>query len=246
MKQLYLFDVDGVLCDRGQKIDPSFHQWFSQFVEGKDFFFITGSGRDKTIDQLGQDIVSKCRISYHCMGNNIWIDNREVSINQFTLKNEELLFLEDVVKEHSFARKTGSHIEYRKGSVNFSIVGKNASTEDRKLYANYDKAFNDRIRIIKQIHKHFPRFDAYLGGDVSIDICLQGCNKSQILTMLVPYDRLYFFGDRCYDYGIDNPIAKYFTEKSIEDVKNNVSHHPWEYFQIDNGYMQTWDILKLL
>ena len=219
MKQIFLFDVDGVLCDRGQKIDPAFHGWFSQFIRDKEFFFVTGSGREKTIEQLGVDLVNKCRISFHCMGNNIWIDNREISINQFVLKHEELHFLESLVNNHFFAKKTGSHIEYRKGSVNFSIVGKNASLEDRKLYSNFDKAFSDRLNIIKEITTKFPRLEAYLGGDVSIDICLQGCNKSQITTMLPPNDKIYFFGDRCYEYGIDYPIAKYFTKMSIEDLQ---------------------------
>ena len=247
MKQIFLFDVDGVLCDRGQKIDPSFQLWFKQFIEGKDFFFVTGSGREKTIEQLGNEIVDKCRISYHCMGNNIWIDGREISVNQFVLKKEELELLENLVNNHNFPKKTGSHIDYRKGSINFSIVGRNASIEDRKIYMHFDKVFNDRIRIIDKITKKFPRLEAYLGGDVSVDICLQGGNKSQVMQMLPPYDKIYFFGDRCDKLGIDYPLTKYFTKMTLDQLQSSdAKRYPYEYFQIDKGYMQTWDILKVI
>lgn len=247
MKQIFLFDVDGVLCDRGQKIDPSFQDWFKQFIEGKDFFFVTGSSREKTIEQLGNEIVEKCRISYHCMGNNIWIDGREICINQFVLKKEELEYLENLANNHFFPKKKGPHIDYRKGSVNFSIVGRDASIEDRKQYTQLDKVSNDRIKIIEKFTKKFPRLEAYLGGDVSIDICLQGANKSQVMEMLPPYDKIYFFGDRCYRLGIDYPLTKYFTKMTVKQVQSSdEKRYPYEYFQINEGYMQTWDILKVL
>lgn len=246
MNSIFLFDVDGVLCDRGQKIDPQFKHWFTQFISNKEFCFITGSNREKTIEQLGKDLTDKCKISFHCMGNNIWIDGFEKSINQFILKPEELDFLETLVKEHPFSKKFGPHIDIRKGSVNFSIVGKNASEEDRNLYSRFDKLFNDRINIIKKFTRMFPRFDAYLGGEVSIDICLTTCNKSQVMSLLPPHDKLYFFGDRCYEYGIDSPLSHFFTKLTKDDVVANIERYPWEYFQIDNGFQETWDILKVL
>lgn len=246
MKEVFLFDVDGVLCDRGQKIDPEFKQWFLDFISNREFCFITGSNREKTIEQLGQDLVDKCRISFHCMGNNIWIDGRERSINQFFLKSEELDYLENLVKQHTFTKKFGPHIEIRKGSINFSIPGKGASEADRKLYSKFDNAFKDRITIIKKFTKMFPRFEAYLGGEVSIDICLAGCNKSQIMSLLPPWNKLYFFGDRCEEYGIDFPLTRNFAKMTKDDVVENKKRYVWEYFQIDNGYHETWDILKVL
>lgn len=249
MNTLFLFDVDGVLCDRGQKIDLEFKQWFTNWTEHKQFFFLTGSGREKTIDQLGSDLVYKTRISYHCMGNNIWIDDKEVCINQFTLTDKELQFMEDYVRRSSFPKKTGYHIDVRKGSVNFSVVGRNATEDDRRMYVAHDKVYQDRKTFIRLFTQKFPRFEAYLGGDVSVDICLESCNKQQVLTLLMPNDKLYFFGDRCYPLGIDYPLASKFQENTLENVKNANSSdnmYKWQYFQINNGYKQTWEILKYL
>jgi hydroxymethylpyrimidine pyrophosphatase-like HAD family hydrolase len=247
MNILYIFDVDGVICDRGQKIEPEFKQWFLDWTNNRNFYYLTGSGREKTIDQLGNDLVTKTRISYHCLANNIWIDDREVCINQFTLKNDELDFLEDYVKNSTFGTKTGHHIDFRKGSINFSVVGKNASESARKSYQLFDETNKDREKFIKLFTAKFPRFEAYKGGDVSVDICLHSCNKSQVLTLLPPHDKLFFFGDRCRYGGIDYPLARMFTEANYQDVQSNINdRYKWKYFQIDNGYKQTWDILKLL
>ena len=247
MNIIYLFDVDGVLCDRGKKIEPDFKQWFLDWTNNKTFYYLTGSGREKTIDQLGNDLVSKTRISYHCLSNNIWIDDREVCINQFTLKSEELDFLEEYIKNSPFGTKTGNHIDFRKGSINFSIVGKNASESARKSYQLFDKTSRDREKFIKLFTAKFPRFEAYQGGDVSVDICLHNCNKSQVLTLLPPCDKLLFFGDRCMPGGIDYPLARMFTPALHDDVTSNVSDkYRWKYFQIDNGCKQTWEILKQL
>ncbi len=246
MKTLYLFDVDGVLCDSGQKINDQFKSWFLSWVQDKQFFFITGSDRSKTIEQLGVDLVQKCTIGYHCLGNNIWIEDKEVSINQFLLKPEELNFLESAVKRSPYTSKTGNHIEYRKGSINFSVVGKNATLEERQRYKFYDKISNERLKIINSFTKQFPRFDAYLGGDISIDICLKGANKFQVLTMLPPNDKLYFFGDRCYPNGIDFPLSQHFTGMTITKIQQSSERYRNEYFQINDGYKETWNILKLL
>jgi len=247
MNIIYLFDVDGVLCDRGQKIQPDFKQWFYDWTNDKTFYYLTGSGREKTIEQLGYDLVTKTRISYHCMSNNIWIDDREISVNQFTLKKEELDFLEEYVKNNPFNIKTGNHIDFRKGSINFSVVGRNASDDARKSYQNYDKLFKDRENFIKFFTARFPRFEAYKGGDVSIDICLHSCNKSQVLTLLPPNDKILFFGDRCLLGGIDHPLARIFTKANYDNVADNLTDiYRWKYFQIDDGYKQTWEILKQL
>lgn len=246
MNNLYIFDVDGVLCNRGENIDTEFKSYFTDWIKGKKFSLLTGSNREKTIHQIGQDLVNQCEISYHCMGNNIWIDNREICINQFVLKKEEYDFLQNYINNHSFPVKTGNHIDIRKGSVNFSIVGRNATTEERKLYISFDKMFGDRLKFIKNFCKKFPRFDAYLGGDISIDICLKGCDKSQILEFCLPFDCLYFFGDRCYPYGIDYPLSRHLTERTLELLQHRAKIYPMNYFQINHGYQQTWEILKHL
>ncbi|NBP58113.1 hypothetical protein EBU71_16570 [bacterium] len=229
----YVFDVDGVLCDRNENINQEFKIWFKDWAKDKEIYFITGSERYRTIEQIGMDLVNFAKISFHCLGNSVWIDGKEFLVNQIKLTQDEYDFLSDQVRLSKFMCKTGNHIELRKGSVNFSIIGKNASRDQRKLYIDYDKIVDERLNIIKEIKNTFPRLDAFLGGDVSIDICLRGADKAQCYN-LISTKILHFFGDRTYPYGIDYPFAKLCTGDCL------FSH------QIDHGYQQTWDILKSL
>lgn len=227
----YVFDVDGVLCDRNENIADDFKIWFYDWAKDKEIYYITGSERHRTIEQIGMDLVNLARISFHCMGNSIWISGKEFLVNQIKPTKEEYDTLVDFINKSKFVCKTGNHIELRRGSINFSIVGRNATREQRKEYVQYDIVTNERLELIRQIKNRFPRLDAFLGGDVSIDICLRGADKSQCYN-LISTRNLHFFGDRTHPYGIDEPFAKICTGDSL------IPH------QIDNGYKQTWEILK--
>ena len=89
------------------------------------------------------------------------------------------------------------------------------------------------MQLVRSIKREFPRLDAFLGGDVSIDICLRGADKAQCHN-LISTRKLHFFGDRTHTHGIDEPFAKLCKGDSL------FSH------QIDHGYKQTWELLKTL
>ena len=52
----YIFDVDGTLTPSRQVIDPSFEAFMIKFFCKHDVYLVTGSDRQKTVDQLGLDI----------------------------------------------------------------------------------------------------------------------------------------------------------------------------------------------
>ena len=223
---IFLFDVDGVICDRGEKINPEFADWLKVFLQDKKFHWITGSVKERTIEQIGKDLYDMCKLSFHCMGNQINIEDEEVLINQFDLTDSEIRFLNDCIASSLFPHKTGNHIEVRKGSVNFSVAGRNASKEVRNMYIEYDNITRERARLVRHIETNIPRFHAYIGGDISIDICLRNCNKSQIINLTG--NPTIFFGDRMESFGIDVPLK----------------HVSYDHHHIKNGYKQTWEILK--
>lgn len=232
---LYAFDIDGVLCDRGEKIDLQFKSWFLNWAKDKKYYIVTGSNREKAIAQVGEDIVLNSQISFHCLGNNIWIQDHEVTVNQFTLTTEENQFLQEQIKNSQFEYKTGNHFDFRKGSINFSIIGKNATQDQRQKYVVYDKNVEERIKVIKNFNYNFPRLEAFIGGDVSIDICLNGSNKQQILQLIdCANNVLHYFGDRCFKFGVDFPIAQ-----ALHKTKH-ACH------QIDNGYIETYAQLNVI
>lgn len=228
----WIFDVDGVLCDTGCKIDPVFRDWFIDWSKDKEYYIITGGARESTIEQVGLDIVNNAKIQAHCMGNHIFIEGREYRLNQFTLNSEEISWLNNFIQESGYQIKTGNHIEQRIGSVNVSVVGRNASIDERNMFIEWDTTHSERTRLATEFVKEFTRFEAYLGGNTSVDICLRGANKGACLSLL-PIQRkdTYFFGDKCFPTGIDYPVSRKLKFGS---------------FQIDNGYNETWERLRTL
>jgi phosphomannomutase len=237
MKIAYLFDVDGVLCDTGCVIDPEFNQFFLDWAKDKDYYLITGGERQSTIDQVGLDIVQQAKIGFHCMGNQIVIDDREYKINQFQLTEPEYWWLENYALESPYPIKTGNNIEKRIGSINYSVLGKNATVEQKKEYFEWDSINKERMSLVKQISNLFPRLEAFIGGNASIDICLHGANKSLCIDMIkMDYQQLIFFGDKCFPYGIDYPIKAMSNSRPKEITVLDIQY----------GYKETCEKLKTL
>lgn len=239
MEDIFIFDVDGVLCDSGQKIEKEFMKYFLNWSKGKNYVLITGSELEKTIEQIGLKIVQKASIVFNCMGNSIYMHGKKTIYNQFTLKEEEYQFLLKKITDSKFPFKTGNHIVQREGSLNFSVVGRNASIEQRTLYKRFDSVNNERQKIVKSFLKRFPRFEAFIGGETSIDICLRGANKGLAYPLIPKVDqsRIYFFADKAYPGGIDEPFAQRVYERNVNE--GHTVYHV-------NGYKETLDILKTL
>ena len=124
------------------------------------------------------------------------------------------------------------------GSYNYSLATRTKNKELRQRYMDHDRLYNERQNFIKQLNDNFPRLDAYAGGSVSIDICLRGANKSQILDLIYTKEeeKIYFFCDQYTKYGIDTPLIN--AMERLGDTG--------QVFKIDNGYKETWEILKTL
>ena len=57
----FIFDVDGTLTDSRQQIDLSFEAYMIKFCCNYDVYIVTGSDREKTVDQLGLDICYRAK-----------------------------------------------------------------------------------------------------------------------------------------------------------------------------------------
>jgi len=230
---VWIFDVDGVLCDTSEQITDEFKVWFIAWAQTKQFVLVTGSHREKTIQQIGPEIVDMAMMSFNCLGNSIWTAGEETLVNQIMLREDETRWLEDVVASSNCPSKTGNHVELRNGSINFSTVGRNASIEQRMQYKQWELTSNERHDIAFKFVKKFTRFEAYIGGDISIDLCLKGANKSQCIDFLPPHllsSNIYFFGDKCGQGGIDEPLATRILARSL---LGDQVHHV-------TGYRDTW------
>jgi hydroxymethylpyrimidine pyrophosphatase-like HAD family hydrolase len=95
--------------------------------------------------------------------------------------------------------------------LNFSIVGRNATTQQREAYATYDAANGERQRIVEKLRKKYPDMDFVIGGAVSIDIFNKGNDKSQVIPRYfedaLKNNNIHFVGDRIAAPGNDSALA---------------------------------------
>ena len=203
----YIFDVDGTLTPSRKQIDSKFWTFFLKFCCSNDVYLVTGSDREKTVEQLGLDICYRAKRVYNCSGCDVY--ERDVNVYRDTWKpsDEVRQFLQDELDYSQFMIRTDPHIEERPGCINFSILGRGANWTEREVYKEWDKDEHERVSIARRFNERFPDLYATVGGQTGLDIAPLGRDKSQILRDFNEDDELHFFGDRMEEGGNDHSLA---------------------------------------
>ncbi len=215
-----IFDVDGTLTAPREKIDKYFLRELEGAAQKHNLFLATGSDYPKTIEQLGVDFVENCiTYSFNCSGNSIWEKGKEIFHNEWVLPLGPKTWLEKALERSACPEKTGFHFDVRPGMLNFSIVGRNANTEQRARYAQYDFDTQERRQLSAEFNALFSdKFDitSQVAGATGFDIYPIGYDKSQILKYFddVP---IVFFGDDTGPGGNDKPLADAIIKRSMHD-----------------------------
>jgi len=227
----YVFDIDGTLTPSRGKMDKEFSNWFEHFATHDAVYLVTGSDRDKTIEQVGNQIYNLSARVYNCSGNDVYQQDQSVYRTDWKLPPEALKWLKITLINSPFSLRTGNHIEERPGCANFSIVGRNCTLGERKMYVKYDELNKEREDIARQFNYVFGPSSvglrAVIGGETGLDIFPIGCDKSQIIKDF-PNEEIIFFGDKMDRDGNDYPLAH---------VNKGTNHHV-------KDWKHTWDILK--
>src|SRR6056297_3214397 len=156
----FIFDVDGTLTPSRQKIDPKFKEWFTEFCISNDVYLVTGSDYAKTQEQLGDRLLQWPLFVFNCSGNEVWAKGELQSKREWTPPQELYNLLQGWLESSKFSIRTGKHFEERTGMINFSIVGRNASIDERKVYVDWDIANRERETIAFQINSQFEDITA--------------------------------------------------------------------------------------
>ena len=211
----FIFDVDGTLTPSRGKIDEKFSQFFFDFCTLNHVYLVTGSDKPKTVEQIGNVIYGMAKRVYNCSGSEVWEGSRQIKADEWKIPMRVKSWLEDKLEESSFPLRTGLHIEERSGMVNFSIVGRNATLGERKLYVKHDTANNERNYIAELFNLEFENLIARPGGETGIDISPKGADKSQIIYDFDINDTLHFYGDRMDSQGNDYPLKKVIIDNDL-------------------------------
>ena len=231
VKKVFLFDVDGTLTPPREAMTQEFVEFFTTWALNKRVFLVSGSDYNKLKQQLPWSLLESIEGVFGCMGSTFHSAGYCLYRRSFQVPEELRSMLSEQLEQSNFPLRTGNHMEGRPGMLNFSIVGRNASREERRAYFEYDSTHKERERIAQAINDKYDNIDAAVGGEISIDIYPSGADKSQILSEL-PQSPFVFFGDRMAEGGNDYALAHV-----LQSNPDNTLH------PVDS-YEETWEILR--
>jgi phosphomannomutase len=231
----YIFDIDGTLTPSRLRIDPEFEKFFLEWMADKEVIFVTGSDKDKTIEQVGEKIWTNASRVYQSCGNAVYENGKLIRQSDFKLDVELQRMLFTFKAASDWKHHHGNHIEERIGLINYSTIGRNCDQSSRNAYYAWDQLQGERKLFCKVIEDTFPELEASIGGQISIDIYPKGKNKAQVLQDII--GPITFFGDKCQPGGNDYPLVERL-EQLNEETK--LSYKIYEV----KDYKETWDILK--
>ena len=224
----YVFDVDGTLTPSRKKIDPDFLSFMLDFADKYNVYFVTGSDRYKTLEQIGLDLYNAAKRVYNCSGSDVYEKDLNVYRDKWELPKEVEEHLLSELEFSKFPIRNGVHIERRPGTVNFSILGRGEDPSiGREEYISWDKIHSERVYIARRLLRDFPDLYVALGGQTGLDIAPKGRGKEQIIRDFE--GGVKFYGDRMDKDGNDFSLAKAIRDKGLGETFHVYDYkHTWE------------------
>ena len=208
---IFVFDMDGTLTPARLPMKSDFAEVFKSWQQNHLSFIATGSDYKKVQEQMPESVINGFTGVYCSMGNMLIKQGQIEYEKSFDAPSGLLKDLENFRRNSSYpGQKYDNYIEKRVGMINFSVLGRNCPYEARVEYAKWDKEFNERLDLQKQLISRYPQLEITVGGAISIDITNQGCGKGQVarhLRQMYPDDEIIFFGDKTFVGGNDYELA---------------------------------------
>jgi len=237
MHRLYIFDIDGTLTPSRGRMTSEFAKFFDRWTNDNNYYLVTGSDLKKVKEQIPILYLERAQGIFTCCGNEfyknkIWKTSHSEEIHTSQVYNNKFVppkglteFLMNKVNDSMCPIRVGNHIEDRGAMINFSVVGRDCTQEQREEYYEWDNKNNERKKIVDELKLKWPSIEASVGGQISIDIHEPGMDKSQILSHIKDsyinlIDEYIFIGDRIEKGGNDYPLAKL-----LETKINGFSHN---------------------
>ena len=246
MNKIFIFDVDGTLTPSRQRMTEEFAKFFDEWTSKNTFYLVSGSDLEKMKEQVPIAYLDRAKGLFTCGGNQLYRDDKLIYENKFKPSERLLKYLDLELKFSPYKKQYGNHIENRGAMVNFSIVGRDCTLEQRLDYFEYDKKTKERQKIADIIKSKADGIDAVIGGQISIDIAPVGNDKSQILKHIEEIenfncpDEYIFIGDRTMEGGNDYPLAV------LMDNTENCDFYQAGEPSAEDGYKSTQKILEKL
>lgn len=207
---VFMFDIDGVLCESQKPISQEMHNRLSSLARRYPVYFVTGNSYTKSVDLINGHIRDFSGIFCNTAdelrsmrGKLIWQDTTTQPL-PVTIETSLYGILSELGYKHF-----GNRVEWRNPrNINFSVIGRNASVEAR---ATHDPSW--RHYAIDQIEQLYPDVDVAIGGAISIDISSPGATKARACKYINAKGKNFIYiGDKTDEGGNDYPVKKYCEE----------------------------------
>jgi len=228
MKAL-IFDMDGTLTPSTQRMSEVMAKALVSVPNSYKKYLVSGSDYNKIVNQIPESFLMKNFDKvFACNGTSVYntnidLDDETRPLAADLIHKVELLDhysqadinhlvsrLLSIASESHTKYKTGTFIEWRNSQINFSVVGRNCSLDQREDYVLWDNKSKERIKIIKRLEEEFTGWGLgfKLGGQISIDITRKEWDKTYSFENIPekPTDCV-FFGDKIVPGGNDYEIA---------------------------------------
>ena len=224
-----LFDMDGTLTEARQPITSDVLECLSQIKPPIKKYLVTGSDMSKIEEQIPvSSLLSLFNRIYACNGTRVYecdldMDDEtkpvlpelfhNVTLTNYYSESDINHIVDTLLKIAANTHtkiKTGNFIEWRDSQINFSVIGRNCTSEQRYNYVQWDKKSGEREKIVNKLREEFKGWGLSfrLGGQISIDITREGWDKSYAFQhMRESPDQCIFFGDKICKDGNDLDIA---------------------------------------
>lgn len=238
MKRIWIFDIDGTLTRAREPMSKEIGDRLIELscVRDDGVFLVTGSDWPKVQEQVDHTVRIGVDGIFACSGAELYMwDTRVYTTGVPVMSKAMHTFLEVKLDSSEWPRflRSDPHIEFRPGCVNFSVVGRGASPENRDAYHKFDVATRERELLTQAFNDLFPDWEARIGGRISVDLSPRGQNKSMVyrsvaaLAHSVGTPEICFVGDMMEVSGNDYPLMtaldqypkrSTFPVKSVDDT----------------------------
>jgi len=245
MKPVMLLDMDGTITEPRQRIDRITLEAILAASKNFNVSIVTGSDINFLMEQCGRDFIEADISSdlLPCNGTKLYrkLENKYNKIFSLDMKSGigdenvsaivfSIIKSQKIVKEQFNIKTTGEYLSYRGSAINWSLIGRDSSIQDRRSFCS--NGLNDTVRleavnILKSILsiKVSGLIDSVLGGQTSIDIYPKGWSKIYALNHYPEASDIYFIGDKCSpgenDYDLYKTLVgdgKAFSVNSVSET----------------------------
>ncbi|VDO18894.1 unnamed protein product [Heligmosomoides polygyrus] len=212
-KTVLVFDVDGTLTPARQKIHDDIREFMMKVRERVPVAVVGGSDLSKIVEQLAdsqEQLLSQYDYVFSENGLVAFKGSEKYPSKIGEERLQKLInFTLRYFSEITLPVKRGNFIEFRKGMLNLSPIGRSCSQRERDEFVVYDKEHKIREKFVKALEDNFSSYGLcfVIGGQISVDAYPVGWDKTYCLQYIEKeYDTIHFFGDKTMPGGNDYAI----------------------------------------